>query len=104
MYSMLYTTTSSEDEAKSISNELLEQRLVACANVFPISSLYWWEGKIEKAEEFAIIFKTKTELLKDAMATVKRLHSYDTPCIVCYECVLGDNDYLNWIDQETKRN
>lgn len=104
MFSMLYTTTGSEEEAEKISNGLLERRLVACANIFPIRSLYWWKGEIEKSQEFAIIFKTRTELLKDAMAAIKELHSYDVPCLMCYEYVLGDKDYLNWIDEETKKN
>jgi len=101
MYSMLYTTTGSEEEAEKISNELLEQKLVACANIFPIRSLYLWKGEIEKTREFAIIFKTRTKLLKEAMAAVKRLHSYEVPCLVCYEYVLGDKNYLDWISEET---
>lgn len=103
MFSMLYTTTSSEEEAERISHELLERRLVACANIFPIRSMYWWEGKIEKADELAIIFKTRTKLLNEAMALVKELHSYDVPCLMCYEHVLGDEDYLDWITGETKK-
>lgn len=104
MFSMLYTTTGSEDEAEKISNKLLERRLVACANIFPIRSMYWWKGEIEKEQEFAIIFKTRTELLDEAMATIKELHSYEVPCLMCYECTRGDRDYLDWILEETKRN
>ena len=104
MFSMLYTTTGSEDEAEKISNKLLERRLVACANIFPIRSMYWWKGEIEKEQEFAIIFKTRTELLDEAMAAIKELHSYEVPCLMCYEYVRGDRDYLNWISEETKRN
>lgn len=104
MFSMLYTTTGSEDEAEKISNKLLERRLVACANIFPIRSMYWWKGEIEKEQEFAIIFKTRTELLDEAMAAIKELHSYEVPCLMCYEYTRGDRDYLNWISEETKRN
>lgn len=104
MFSMLYTTTGSEDEAEKISNKLLERRLVACANIFPIRSMYWWKGEIEKEQEFAIIFKTRTELLDEAMAAIKELHSYEVPCLMCYEYVQGDRDYLNWISEETRRN
>lgn len=102
MFSMLYTTTGSEEEAERISRGLLEQRLVACANIFPIHSLYWWQGRIEDAGEFAIIFKTRTGLLKEAMAAVKRRHSYEVPCLMSYEYVAGDKDCLKWITAETK--
>ncbi len=102
MFSMLYITTGSREEAESISKRLLEQRLVACANMFPISSMYWWKGEIESAEEYAVVFKTRTELLDDAMGSIKQLHSYDVPCLVSYECFRGDKDYLNWITEETR--
>ena len=102
MFSMLYTTAGSEEEAERISKELLERRLVACANIFPISSMYWWKGEIEKAEEYAIIFKTRSKLLRDAIATVKQLHSYEIPCLVSYECTGGNEEYLNWISDETR--
>jgi periplasmic divalent cation tolerance protein len=103
MFSMLYTTTGSEEEAEKISNELLERRLAACANIFPIRSMYWWKGEIERSREFAIIFKTRTELLTDAMAAIKEQHSYEVPCLMCYEYVQGDKDYLSWIEEETKK-
>jgi periplasmic divalent cation tolerance protein len=103
MFSMLYTTTGSEEEAERISNELVEQRLVACANIFPIRSIYRWEGKIEDSEEFAIIFKTRTELLKDAMAAIREMHSYEVPCLISYEYVDGDKSYLDWITEETEK-
>lgn len=101
MFSMLYTTTGSEEEAGRISKELLEKRLVACANMWPIRSMYWWKDTIEDAQEYAIIFKTRTELLEKAIATIKGMHSYEVPCLICYESVQGDADYLNWISRET---
>lgn len=102
MFSMIYTTTGSSQEAERISSELLEKRLVACANIFPVRSLYWWEGKIERSEETAVIFKTRTALLDDAIETVKRVHSYETPCIVCYKMEKGHQTYLDWIAAETR--
>ncbi len=102
MYSMLYTTVGSKEEAERISNKLLEQRLVACANIFPIHSMYWWKGEIQKDDELAIVFKTRTSLLRDAMATIRKLHSYEVPCLMCYEYILGDKDYLEWIDENTE--
>lgn len=102
MFSMIYTTTGSSQEAQKISKELLERRLVACANIFPIDSLYWWQGKIEKSEETAVIFKTRTELLDDAIGTIEQLHSYEIPCIVSYEIKTGHQGYLDWIATETE--
>ncbi|MFQ5906329.1 MAG: divalent-cation tolerance protein CutA [bacterium] len=101
MFSIIYTTTDSDQEAEKISKELLEKRLVACANIFPINSLYWWQGKIERSGEVAVIFKTRTELLDSAIEAIRQLHSYEVPCIVAYEMTTGHQAYLDWIETET---
>ena len=100
---IIYITNPTKEEAKKIALHLLEKKLIACANIYPSNSMYWWEGKIENEDELAIIFKTRTELLDEAMALVKELHSYDVPCLMSYEYTLGDKDYLNWIAEETKK-
>lgn len=103
MFSMIYMTTGSNGEAEKISNTLLERRLAACANIFPIDSRYWWKDKIEKDNEVAVILKTRTELLDRAIETIKQLHSYEVPCIVSYEIKTGYQPYLDWIGVETGR-
>lgn len=44
---IFYVAHSSEEEARRISDSIVAARLAACANIFPIQSAYWWEGKIE---------------------------------------------------------
>lgn len=102
MYSMIYITAKDEIEAKEVAAHLLGERLVACANIFPIKSIYRWKGEVHEEAEVAMIAKTRKELVDSAIKEVRRLHSYDVPCIVCYEILKGDKDYLNWIDEETK--
>ena len=103
MYSMLYATAASEDEAAGIARHLLRKRLIACANIFRIRSLYRWKGKVHDEGEFAMIMKTKTALVKEAIVEAAKVHSYEVPCLVSYE--MGDAlpSYLKWVANETRQ-
>lgn len=101
MFSSVYITTSSEAEAKEIAKKLLDKKLIACANMFPISSLYYWENKLCDDSEFAVIMKTRAELLDELIEQIKKIHSYEVPCIVSWDISKGNEDYLKWIEKET---
>ena len=101
MYVSVYVTTSSEHEAKDIAKNLLDQRLIACANLFPITSLYFWDEKLQEEAEIAIIMKTRAGLVDILIDELKKLHSYDVPCIVSWDIIKGNEEYLSWIKGET---
>ena len=92
MFSIIYITAGSMDEAKSIGRTLVEERLAACANIFPINSIFRWKDNIEDAEEFGIIIKTKTIKVRDVEKRVKQLHSYEVPCVISFKMDLGSED------------
>ena len=99
----VYITASDKAEALKIGRTLVEERLAACANVIDnMTSIYWWEGKIEDSAEVVLIAKTKQELVESLISRVKELHSYSCPCIVSWPISAGNPDYLHWIDKETK--
>lgn len=102
MFSIVYITAGNMDEAKMIGRYLVEKRLAACANIFPISSIYRWKDNIEEAEEFVILAKTKSSRVKDIEKKVKEMHSYEVPCIVSFRMDEGSADYLKWIDGSVK--
>ena len=77
----IYITCASEIEAKTIAKTLLTQSLIACANFFPIQSMYWWENKIQESNEWVLIAKTTTEKYTTIQKNVEKIHSYSTPCI-----------------------
>jgi periplasmic divalent cation tolerance protein len=98
MYMFIYVTASNEEEAERIARTLLESKLVACVNLFPIRSMYWWEGKIEEASEVGMILKTKAEKFKELRKKIKEIHSYEIPCICAFSVDDGSKEYLDWID------
>ncbi len=100
---VIYITTCSINEAKTIGRELVEEKLVACSNIIsPIRSIYSWQGKICDDKEAMMILKTKKKLFKQIVKRVEKLHSYDVPEIIAMPIIEGSSKYLSWINAETK--
>jgi len=97
-YVIVLVTTASKLEAEKIAQRLLKQRLIACANIIgPVSSLFHWSGKMEKAEEYLIFMKSRRDLFDKLAETVKALHSYEVPEILVLPIVGGSKAYLDWL-------
>lgn len=100
---VLFITASNSEEAHKIAKVLLNQRKVACVNIVPrVSSLFWWQDKLDSAQESLLIVKTKTSLLPEIINLVKGVHSYEVPEIIALPIVGGNQDYLEWLDKEVK--
>ena len=98
----VYITSKNVEEARKISEELVKERLIGCANIIPsIESIYSWKGRIEKGKEAIIIGKTKRVLIDRIIKKTKDLHSYETPCITFFPIITGNREYLDWINDMT---
>ena len=74
----------------------------SCIIITPgMISHYWWEGKIERAEEVVMLVKTRAALAEPVRAAVKELHTYTTPAVMVMAVESLDPDYHRWIVQET---
>lgn len=91
-----YITHPDEETARRIALRMLEQRLAACANCFPIQSAYWWQGALQQEGEWVSLLKTTLELEAVLEAAVRAEHPYQTPCILRQE-VRANPDYEDWI-------
>ncbi len=101
---LVYATFPNVAEAEKIGRQLVEQRLAACVNIIPgMISHYRWQGAVERAEEAVMIAKTRASLAEDATATLRRLHTYETPAIVVLPLESADANYLAWILKATAR-
>lgn len=96
----VYVTAASEDAAAAIARQLLERRLVACANILPAKSLYWWDGRVEEASEAVMFLKTRRALAERVVEAVRELHAYDVPCAVVFDLEGGNPEYLEWVGRE----
>lgn len=101
-YRLLYITAGSADEARTLARTLVEERLVACANILNgISSVYWWKGTVQESAEVLLVAKTRQECVDAVVVRIRNLHSYSCPCVVAVPITEGNPDYLAWIGAET---
>ncbi|MBU4347556.1 divalent-cation tolerance protein CutA [Candidatus Parcubacteria bacterium] len=98
---IIYITYPDLKTAKKIVASLMESRLIACGNFFPVNSVYWWNGKIENSKEIVSIVKTKKVNWEKVKSAVIKLHPYETPCIIKIDVKMND-DYESWINKEVK--
>jgi periplasmic divalent cation tolerance protein len=99
---LVTTTTDSRQEAAELAKSAVRERLAAGAQlVGPIASTYWWEGEIESAEEWMVVFKTTAERFDELADLIAEQHSYDTPEIIAMPVVAGLPDYLAWVSEQT---
>lgn len=97
----LYITNPSEEEAKKLARILLEKKLIACANMFPIRSLYEWEGEMKDDQEIVLICKSAEDRFEDIKKTVQENHSYDVPCITKLDAEANDS-FSRWVKEQTR--
>lgn len=88
-------------EADKISMRLLRKRLIACANIFPVRSMYWWKKKIMSEAESVVIAKTSEKNFDKVSSEVKKMHSYKIPCILRIDSK-ANKEYWKWAEKEMK--
>lgn len=100
----IQTTWPTRAEAEDAARFLVEERLVACAQLLgPIESRYVWAGKTENSEEFLLLTKTRAALF-DAVATaISERHSYEVPQIVGVPLAFVAPSYAAWLDAQIRR-
>ncbi len=98
---IIYITYPDLRSAKNLTVHLLKQRLIACANFFPIHNAYWWKGKIEQGKEVVAIVKTSNNNWSRVKTEVKKLHPYETPCILKIHAQ-ANTEYETWVNGEVK--
>ncbi len=103
MYIVVLVTAKDKKEAKLIAGALLKDKLAACVNIVDgVSSFFWWDKKIDSAEEILLVIKAKESSFEQIESLVKSLHSYDVPEIIALPIVRGSKEYLDWISESTK--
>lgn len=95
---VVFITCASKEEAQTITHGLLEKKLAACVNMIDaVTSHFWWQGKIDSANEILLVVKTRKAALPKLMKLVKSLHSYTVPEIIALPIIAGEKKYLAWI-------
>lgn len=99
---LIYTTVPNQEQALMLARTLVQERLVACANLLPrVHSVYRWEGQVEEADEVLLLLKTRCERQQTVIDRIRTLHSYDCPAVTVIPLVDGNPDFLAWVAVET---
>jgi periplasmic divalent cation tolerance protein len=98
------STLPSLEKAAALARTLVEERLVACANVIgPIRSIYRWQGAVEDATEHLLLLKARAADVAALETRVRALHSYAVPEVLALPIRAGGADYLAWLTDATAR-
>jgi periplasmic divalent cation tolerance protein len=94
---LIWCPFADEDSAAAIAGQLLDEALIACANLLPVRSLYIWNGERGEGRECAALFKTRADLLDRAVARLEAIHPYDTPAISGWRCDGTGTSMREWL-------
>lgn len=95
---LIYCPCGNDEEAAHIAQQLVQDNLVACVNIFaPMNSIYRWNGEIVTSREVAILCKTTDDLCEKAMERLGQLHSYDCPAIIAFTPENAPQDFQKWV-------
>jgi periplasmic divalent cation tolerance protein len=102
-YIIVLVTTANKSEAEKISEALLKEKIIACANIInPVTSFFHWQGKVDKCEECLVVMKSRRDLFAELAERVKRLHSYEVSEVLAFPIVEGSEAYLAWLGSVLK--
>lgn len=97
---LAYITCKNNKEANQIASKLINNNLIACANIISnVQSIFKWKNKLTKNKETILIAKTKKSKTKNIMSIVSEIHSYENPCIVFFDIKEGSKQFLTWVNQ-----
>lgn len=100
-FCQLWLTCANKPEADKIAKALLDKHLIACAKQMPVTSAYWWQGKIDSAKEILLLMDSRTDLFDKVESVITKLHSYDTPNLQAVAVTHINKKAQKWLKAET---
>ena len=98
-----WVTCSSRAEARKLAQVILQKKLAACVNIVAgVESHFWWQGKLDRANEFLLVIKTTAAQTKAITQIIQARHSYEVPEIIFTPIATGERNYLKWISQSVQ--
>ncbi|MBC86251.1 MAG: divalent-cation tolerance protein CutA [Bdellovibrionaceae bacterium] len=101
--SLIYSTWPNTQTAENMASKLLEKKQIACANILPsMTSLYEWQGQIEKSAEVVMLIKTVTTNVESVKKMIVEDHEYECPCVVAWVLDSAHNEFAQWVSEQTR--
>ncbi len=101
-YIHIHWTCGGIEEARRISEQLVKERLVACASIIPwVESIFLWNGQMDIRQESRVVFKTRRELFERVKEAILERAKYEVPEILATPIIDGHGEYLQWVREST---
>jgi periplasmic divalent cation tolerance protein len=95
---VVITTSPSIEEAESLAEKLVTEKLAACVQVLPqMRSFYFWQGEVQKEGECLLLIKTLPAKYDAVEAFILANHSYSVPEIVALDAARISESYSDWM-------
>jgi periplasmic divalent cation tolerance protein len=101
-FAIVYIPCGTADDAAALVRALLEENLIACANIYVSRSLYKWDGQLVDEAEHVIFAKTSASAARTVESRVSQFHKYDLPCIITLKPQSVNEPYAAWVDSQVK--
>lgn len=99
----IHWTCGSIEEARHISRQLVQLRLVACATIIPwVESIFLWDQQLNETQETKVIFKTLETRFSDVKNFILQHAKYEVPEILALPIIEGHGEYLQWVSLATQ--
>jgi periplasmic divalent cation tolerance protein len=100
---LVVTNLPDRESAEELATLLIDRRLAACVNILgPCTSVYRWQGEIQRDEEYPLLIKTVSSRYADLESAIRASHPYELPEIIAVPIAHGLPAYLQWVESETR--
>ncbi len=100
---VVLTTLPAEGDVGAFARTLVEEHLAACVNVHaPMTSIYWWDGKVQEDAERQLTIKTSADRVQALQARIHELHPYDLPEFLVLTVADASEAYSRWVRSSTE--
>lgn len=97
----MLTTVGTRAQAEQLAQQMVAQRLAACAQIDAIVSVYRWDGALRQDEELRLSLKTTAARWPALQAALQAAHPYALAQIVALPVADASPAYAAWVAQET---
>lgn len=96
----IYTTCANSDEAKLLGKLIIESKMGACVDYWPINSMYNWENDLKEVSQTMLVITTLESKLEDVNELISNHHSYSTPLIAGVDIRRMNRAYKEWMTEK----
>jgi periplasmic divalent cation tolerance protein len=100
---LILVTAGSQAEAQTLAHTLVSEGLAACVNLWPVTSVYRWQGQMEQAEEYQMLIKTCRGRLPELATSLYHHHAYEVPEFLGVPCQFSSEAYGTWLRAQVSR-